>query len=186
MELDVDENGYPTLNQFSEDGFIDCVLKIINRKDSPDYYKFDLRASFDGYVLGFGVEVIKGIKGGFDDDMHLIQDHVYRRGVKFYRTGLESDNLINVLARLYGFSDASGKMISEEEFTGIALHQGEIDMISDPIKIKLFGKDQDDDLVENYYESFFNLDLRNGFVFWNEKDQEYREPLIRGLSAGIA
>lgn len=23
----------------------------------------------------------------------------------------------------------------------------------------------------------------NGFVFWNEKEQEYRTPLIRGLSA---
>ncbi|HAS6505975.1 TPA: hypothetical protein GRR52_24720 [Vibrio parahaemolyticus] len=73
-------------------------------------------------------------------------------------------------------------MSAEETFTGIALHQGEIDMTSEPVKIKLFGKDQDEDLEENYFESFFNLDLKNGFVFWNEKDQEYRLPLIRGLS----
>lgn len=55
-------------------------------------------------------------------------------------------------------------------------------MVSEPIKIKLFGRDQDPDLDENYYESFFHLDLENGFVFWNEKDPDYREPLIRGLS----
>ncbi|EHU4841393.1 hypothetical protein KY951_004500 [Vibrio parahaemolyticus] len=73
-------------------------------------------------------------------------------------------------------------MSAEETFTGIALHQDEIDMASDLVKIKLFGKDQDEDLEENYYESFLNLDLKNGFVFWNEKDQEYRKPLIRGLS----
>lgn len=55
-------------------------------------------------------------------------------------------------------------------------------MDSEEIKIKIFGKDQDSDLDENYHESFFNLDLPNGFVFWNEKDLDYREPLIRGLS----
>ncbi|MCW7755446.1 hypothetical protein OOT00_15830 [Desulfobotulus sp. H1] len=186
MEIEVDEHGFPTLNQFSEDGFVDCVLRITNRQDSQDTYNFDLRASYNGLVLGFGVEIIKGIKGGFDEDMNLIQDHVYIKGIKFYRTGPESDNLITVLASLYGFSDVSAKMTSEERFTGIALHQGEIDMISTPIKMKLFGRDRDDDLEESYNESFFNLDLRNGYVFWNEKDQEYRKPLIRGLSAGMA
>jgi len=33
-----------------------------------------------------------------------------------------------------------------------------------------------------YFESFFNRDLASGFVFWNEKDPDYRTPLIRGLS----
>ena len=55
-------------------------------------------------------------------------------------------------------------------------------MTKEPIKIKIFGKDSENDLENDYYESFFNLDLANGFVFWNEKDEEYREPLIRGLS----
>ena len=73
-------------------------------------------------------------------------------------------------------------MVSEETFTGIALHQGMIDMESEPVKIKIFGNDSDNDIEDDYYESFFNLDLKNGFVFWNEKDQEYREPLIRSLS----
>lgn len=78
--------------------------------------------------------------------------------------------------------EVSLQMIAKEEFTGIVLHQGPINMASDPIKIKIFGRDQDDDLDKNYYESFFNLDLKNGLVFWNEKDQEYRDPLIRALS----
>ena len=183
MELRVNPNGFPILDQFSEEGFIDCVLKITDLEESDDSYKFNLRASYDGADLGFRVEVVKGIKGGFDSEMSLIQDHVYKKGVRFLRTGIESDSLLSVLASLYGFDETSLQMISEETFTGIALHQGEIDMASEPIKIKIFGKDQDEDLEENYYESFFNLDLKNGFVFWNEKDQEYREPLIRGLSA---
>lgn len=75
-------------------------------------------------------------------------------------------------------------MIKTEKFTVIALHQGIIDMESEAIKIKIFGNDEgsDDELEEDYYESFFNLDLANGFVYWNEKDKDYREPLLRGLS----
>lgn len=183
MELRVNENGLPILDQFSEEGFIDCVLKIADLEEREDSYEFNLRASYNGADLGFRVEVVKGMKGGFDSEMSLIQEHVYRNGVKFFRTGLESDSLLRVLASLYGFDEASLQMTNKETFTAIALHQGEIDMGSEPIKIKIFGKDQDEDLEENYYESFFNLDLKNGFVFWNEKDQEYREPLIRGLSA---
>ena len=51
-----------------------------------------------------------------------------------------------------------------------------------PIKIKIFGRDADPVDEDAYYESFFNLDLKNRLVFWNEKDQDYRKPLIQGLS----
>lgn len=183
MEIKVNKNGLPILDQFSEDGFIDCVLKIEGLEETNELYKFNLRASYNDIDLGFRVNIVKGIQAGFDSEMALIQNHVYKNGVKFIRTGSESDALLSVLAGLYGISADSFQMASEETFTGIALHQGAIDMASEPIKIKLFGNDQDEDLDENYYESFFNLDLKNGFVFWNEKDQDYREPLIRGLSA---
>jgi hypothetical protein len=182
MELRVDPQGNPIIEQFSEEGFIDCVLKISDLEETNKSYKFHLAASHDGEVLGMNVEVIKGIKSGFDSETSLIQEHVYKKGVVFRRSGVESDRLITVLAKLYGFKNKVLKMVQEESFTGIALHQGEINMAAEPIKIKIFGKDSEIDLENDYYESFFNLDLVNGFVYWNEKDQEYRGPLIRGLS----
>jgi len=182
MELRVDPQGNPIIEQFSEDGFIDCVLKISNLEETNKNYKFHLAASHEGEVLGMNVEVVKGIKGGFDSETSLIQEHVYKKGVVFRRSGVESDRLIMVLAKLYGFKNKKLKMVQEESFTGIALHQGEINMAAEPIKIKIFGKDSETDLENDYCESFFNIDLANGFVYWNEKDQEYREPLIRGLS----
>ena len=182
MELRVDQQGNPIIEQFSEEGFIDCVLKIRDLEETNNSYKFHLSASHEGKVLGINVEVVKGIKGGFDAETSLIQERVYKKGVIFRRSGIESDRLITVLAKLYGFEKKEIKMVQEESFTGIALHQGEINMASEPIKIKIFGKDSEKDLENDYYESFFNIDLENGLVYWNEKDQEYREPLIRGLS----
>ena len=182
MEIKVDKNGNPILDQFSEEGFIDCTFKIKNLKETPDRYLFHLIASHDSEIVGIDVEVVKGIKSGFDSKLEIIKEHVYYKGVVFLRSGAESDRLITTLSKLYGFKKSSLEMVEKETFTAIALHQDEIDMNSEPIKIKLFGKDSDDDLENNYYESFFNIDLKNGFVFWNEKDQDYRDPLIRGLS----
>ena len=184
MEIKADSEGNPIFNQFSEEGFIDCVFKITDLKETENNYKFHLISSYEGEILGMNVEVIKGIKGGFDSEMSQIQDHVYKKGIRFLKSGKESDRLITTLAKLYGMEEKPRIMVKEETFTGIALYEGDIDMESEAIKIKLFGKDEgeDDELEENYYESFFNLDLANGFVFWNEKDQDYREPLIRGLS----
>ena len=183
MELIVNESGLPILDQFSEEGFVDCVFKIVDLEDGEDTYKFNLRASYCGDDLGFRVEIVKGIKGGFDSEMSLIRENVFKQGVKFFRTGPESDLLLKVLAYLYGISEVADQMTGEEAFTAIALHQGKIDMATESIKIKIFGEDQNEDLEEDYYESYFNLDLKKGLVFWNEKDEDYRESLISGLSA---
>ncbi len=129
-----------------------------------------------------GVAVVKGIQAGMDSKMELINDHVYRKGVVFSRTGPESDRLISALSAMYGAKVTPRQMVQKETFTAIALHQGPIDMTKEPIKLKLFGHDGPTDREDHYYESFFNLDLKNKLVFWNEKDQDYRKPLLRALS----
>jgi len=184
MHIQVDSNGYPFLDQFSEEGFVDCAFKITEFDESPEYFLFKLMASHNGRELGFKVEVLKNIESGFNSEWQLYSDHVYKKGVKFIRSGPESDSLISLLASLYGMEECSRKMTPQETFTCIALHQGELNLRAECVKLKLFGRDSgsDVDLDECYYESFFNLDLENGFVFWNEKDMDYRKPLIQGLT----
>lgn len=182
MSMATDNSGNPILEQFSEDGFVDCVFKISDLVESPDFFNFHLSASSDGAVLGMDVVLRKDIKAGFDSQMHLVKDHVYRGGVAFIRSGIESDKLVARIASLYGLSPARSEMVSKETFTAIALHQEEIDLRTDAVKIKLFGRDGEPFGEEDYYESFFNVNLANGFVNWNEKDQEYRRPLIHGLT----
>jgi hypothetical protein len=85
------------------------------------------------------------------------------------------------MAKRYGHSrSAKARMVGSVTFTGIALHQGSIELETEPVKIKLLSPDED---ANSYNESFFNLDLRNRLVFWNEKDPEYRRPLLKALSA---
>ena len=158
--MNADSHGNPLLDQYSDEGFIDCVLRIADRSETTDHYRLRLQASHAGQIVGMGVDIVKNIQGGFDAEMNLQKAHVYRQGVVFYRTGPESDRLV----------------------TALATHQGALDMQREAVKIKIFGRDAEPFDADDYYESFFNLDLKNGLVFWNEKDQDYRVPLIRALT----
>lgn len=183
QEIELDELGRPLLDQFSEEGFVDCTFRIAEVESDPEHHRLRLVASHEGVAVGLSVVVRRGIRGGFDPDLELIREHVYRPAVEFLRSGPESDELVTALAALYGVPASNLRMVDAISFTGIALHQDDVDMESQPIKIKLFGRDSDEEIErDEYFESFFNLDLASGFVFWNEKDPDYRAPLIRGLS----
>jgi len=179
----LDDLGRPLLDQFSEDGFVDCAFRIAEISSDPGHHRLRLVASHNGAAVGLTAIVRRGICGGFDPDLELIQGHVYRQAVAFLRSGPESDELVSALAALYDQPAQRLRMVDAISFTGIALHQDSVDMETEPIKIKLFGRDSDEEIErDEYFESFFNLDLASGFVFWNEKDPDYRTPLIRGLS----
>jgi hypothetical protein len=99
------------------------------------------------------------------------------------RSGEESDRLVSAIGHLYGAPMRPKRMVREESFTAIALHHGNLDFANECIQLKLFGKDGKPFDEHAYYESFFNVDLRNRLAYWNEKDPDYREPLLRALAA---
>lgn len=182
MNLKVNTSGVPLLDQLSEEGFVNCVFKIENMEETDKSYKFHMSALYDGEFVGMNAEVVRGIDGGLNEDMTLISEHVYRKGIVFRRSGKESDLLLNVLAQLYGLNLKIRKMVEEETFTAIALHQCPIDMVKEDVRIKIFGNDAGDIDEAKYNESFFNVNLQEGYIFWDEKDMDYREPLIRSLT----
>jgi hypothetical protein len=182
MSIQLGRDGHPILDQFSEEGFVDLTFEILDLVEDDSFYRFNVAASFEDQVVGMGVVVQKGMKSGFDGKMDLIRDHVYRGGVRFFRAGERSDHLVAAIAKLYQSTETTIQMIDEERFTAIALHQGAIDWASGPVKLKIFGRDGEPFNEEAYNESFFNVDLPNRLIFWNEKDQDYRVPLLRGIS----
>lgn len=182
MNLQVDPDGNPVIDQLSEEGFVDLTLRIRDLADDGMYYRFHLAASHDGRELGLDVILLKGIESGFDANMDLVKDHVYRQGVRFIRSGIESDRLVSAIGSFYGADPVPRRMVAEESFTAIALHQGDLDFENECVKLKLFGKDGEPFDEDAYYESFFNVDLAGRMVYWNEKDPDYRRPLLRALT----
>ena len=183
MNIVTDRNGNPILDQFSEEGFVDLVFRIQQLRRGTKNYRFTLTAAFGRKTVGLKVTMQRDMKSGFNAKMELLKKHVYRAGVVFQSIGEESDHLLRSIAKLYGVPRYRAHMVAKESFTAIALHQGKIDFEKDPVKLKLFGRDGEPFVEEAYYESFFNVDLANGFAFWNEKDSDYRAALLAGLSA---
>ena len=165
MDIQVDSAGNPILDQFGVEGFVDLTFRITALIDDGQHYHFHLAASHAECPVGMDVVVVRGIQGGFDSKMELVRKHVYRQGVRFLRSGPESDQLISAISELYGSDDSQRRMVSEETFTAIALHQGSLNMDNEPVKLKIFGKDGEPFDEVDYYESFFNVDLPNGFVY---------------------
>jgi hypothetical protein len=178
-----DDQGLPLLDQFSEEGFVDCVFKVSELTYDENFYYFNLLASYKGKKVGLAVKLVKDVAPGFDADMSLIRDHVYHHGVSFRSLGHVSDDLITALNELYGLHVAPLRMAPEETFTMIVLQQQNTDLKLHEVRMKLFGRDSEPFMEDDYYESFFNVDLPHGFVAWNEKDPDYRAPLIRALNA---
>lgn len=183
MSIQLGRDEYPILDQFSEEGFVDLTFEIFDLVEDDSFYRFNVAASFEDQIVGMGVVVQKGIKAGFDANMDLIRDHVYREGVRFFSMGERSDRLVAAISKLYGSDEINTRMIEEVRFTAIALHQGEMDLAFEPVKLKIFGRDGEPFDEEFYYESFFNVDLPHRLIFWNEKDPDYRISLLRGISA---
>jgi len=179
----LDEKGLPILNQFSDDGFVDCIFRLDGLKADENFYYFNLFSSHQDRKVGFAVKLLKTVGPGFDQDMNLIKNHVYYEGVSFRSLGQVSDDLINALAELYGLGTGGLRMVPEESFTMIALQQAATDLAKNSVKMKLFGRDGTPLVEDDYYESFLNVDLPGGFVSWNEKDPDYRAPLIKALGA---
>ncbi len=183
MDLKLGDNGFPVIDQHSEEDFVDLTFKITMLTDDGNHYRLHLAASHENSELGLDVVLVKGIKSGFDGNMELIKDHVYRFGVRFLRSGIESDRLIAAIGKFYSAVNTPQKMVPEESFTAIALHQGDLDFENDFVKLKLFGRDGDPFDEDAYYESFFNVDLANRMIYWNEKDPDYRQPLLAALTS---
>lgn len=174
-------NRYPNLGQPDDDGFVNLTFKIADLAEDDQFYRFRLVALHNAQEVGMDVVMLKGMRAGFDHNVDLIHDHVYHDGVRFVRSGVESDRLIVAIQQLYEEHSEVDRMVEEERFTAIVLEQGELDFAVDCVRMKLFGKDQEPFDEHAYFESFFQIDLANRMAFWNEKDLDYRAPLLRAM-----
>lgn len=178
-----DKNGLPVLDQFSEEGFVDCVFRIENLVRDGEHFVFELRSSYRNEAVGVRARLKAEIDPGIDAEMNLIKEHVYWRGLEISSLGPDSDRFVAVLASLYGAESTPEAMVQAETFTVIALQQNGTDLESEQVRLKIFGKDGTEDAEDDYYEAFFNVDLPGGLVYWNEKDESYRKPMLKALAA---
>ena len=174
--MEIGRSGLPVLDQFSEEGFVDCVFFIGQSGVRGDRLLFELRAECDGDIVGVDVEMVAAPGPGFDAEMQVFSHHVYADGFVVHPVGAASDRFVAALARRFGLATGPRRMAAVS-FNAMVLQQQVVSPEVGSVRLRLWRGDGRD-----YYEGLFTLDLPHGRAFWKEKDTDHREALLRALA----
>jgi len=169
---------YPEVVVNEEDGFVDLSFTISNAKKlDSDSFEIAVKGNLNGEKLGFFIELQPS---WYSQVVEGVDEPFYWGEALFKNVGSESEAFLESLAGLYG-ATVSNITIPDYVYAkvvGLACNPGKIDV--SPCKMKFFfNSDGAEDL---YSEVFINVDLSEKTLEFNEKDTEYRAPLLRSLS----
>ena len=169
----------PEITSESEEGFHDLVFAIEDHKKLPDGSQTILASGmYKGRKVSLEIDLGAGWRSSpLDADVPLT---TYQGSVSYRSVGAESDLLLHALDEIYETKQAPQAMKKATEFTAISLGGDPTDLAKEPVKIKLFFESNAED---QYAELFTNIDLKARKLYINEKDEEYRAPIVRALRA---
>ena len=169
----------PEITSESEEGFHDLVFAIEDHKKLPDGSQTILGSGmYKGRKVSLEIYLGAGWRSGqLDAEVPLT---TYRGSVSYRSVGAESDLLLHVIDEIYGTKQSPQAMNKATEFTAISLGGDPRNLAKEPTKIKLFFESNAED---QYAELFTNIDLKARKLYINEKDEEYRAPIVRALRA---
>ena len=168
----------PEITSESEEGFHDLVFALAS-DSGPSESGQTLRAAgiHEGSTVGFQIRLGPAWKQGKIAEVNLV---TYQGTVVLASLGGESDAFARVLDRLYGTKLAPAGMNAQTTFTALSLEGNPGNLAAGPVKLKLFFEPDEED---RYAEAFLNIDAEKSRISFNEKDEEYRMPLVRALGA---
>src|SRR5262245_6669631 len=183
-----DLHGAVEITSETEADFHDFVFLIsAAEKEADGSQVFRAAGRHEGHTVGLQV-----VLGTTWKQVSLGSDlpNTFQGFVEFRSVGVESDNLLEIMDRLYGTGLRPPGMKASTIFTAICLEGDPRDPGLGVVKIKLFfesetepkaGPEAEED-DERYAELFTNIDVRAGKLYVNEKDQDYRKPVILALA----
>lgn len=171
----------PEIASESEGEFQDLVFAISAHTRNPNGSQTVVAsAEVGGEPVEVAFEISPSWKGGALKGAGFTS---FQGTVGLRSLGRLSDRLVQAMDRLYKTNLAPGGMQALTTFTGISLEGNPTEPEAGPVKIKLFFESENE---ERYAELYLNIDLKASRVYLNEKDPEYRKPVIRALSASSA
>ena len=177
--MEIGRTGLPVLDQFSEEGFVDCVFFVGHSGVRDGRLLFELRAECDGDIVGLDVDMVAAPGPGFDAAMQVFQHHVYPEGFVVHSVGAPSDRFVAALAKRYGLDSGAPATMGTAAFTATLPQQHVVAPELGAIRLRLTRGDGDD-----RYEGLFTLDIPHGRAFWTERDTDDRRALLKALAGG--
>lgn len=165
----------PEITSEQEEDFVDLVFGVPRLSVKNNSQSVAVAGTLNGKSVGFTLELCPHWKAG-----RIGKIPSYSGTVRITSTGEESDFFIQSLATLYGVESIASRMATTVEFAAISLKGNPSNLSNGPVKLKLFFEPEN---ADGYAEAYANFDLAERKFYFNEKDQEYRSPILRALSA---
>lgn len=169
---------YPLASLDKEEGFIDISLSISKHEKLPDgSRRVVIKNKLNKHKISFLLELLPEWKINPTENTDVT---FYWGNANIRSIGAESDAFINQVAKLYGIEGSAKQFRKNIPAQVVGLANDPTKMDSMPIKMKFFFSPDEDETL--YSEVFINIDLKNKTLEFNEKDPEYRLPLVRSIT----
>jgi len=159
------------------EGWIDIFLKITEDTKTDTSHIYIVKGLYKDKIVGLKIEVNSNIGAGIVNDELDGENGFVSNAVRLNSIGQESDELVKALAELYG--QPTNKSFTKQVIstTAFSLNEKNVNLDNkDYYKLKLFFAEDNEDL---YSEIYLNINTRKQEIEIHEKDEEYREPLIK-------
>ncbi|WP_299675758.1 hypothetical protein [uncultured Tenacibaculum sp.] len=161
-------------NLQSTEGFIDIPLSITDRQEANTYFEYTVSAILNKEKIGITIRLKKDIPPGFVNGEP--KNMFLKEGIQFVSKGKESDALLQFLSDKYELNNTNLVLKDTQTFTCANLNQEPPNYHDNKSRFKIFLENEED-----HAELFVNFDFAKNRVYFNEKDFDYREPLIKLL-----
>jgi hypothetical protein len=126
--------------------------------------------------VGIEVKLSASWKGGKQSKQPVLS---MRSGTVVLRSlGEKSDMLLKALEEIYGGNLSPARMAPQIELSAISLDGDPGNLEGGPAMIKLFNEAE-----EGYAEPFLNVSVQTKRIQLREKDSDYLEAIVKGLTA---
>lgn len=177
---------FSNLEHFDDgsDPWCDLIFEVreVKRAWFSDRTTIRFAAQVFGTPVGFSAAISKRdwkcVRAQDDDSVPF-----WWGKVKLYSCGQESDHLVNAM-QAYCNLEIGGNFPREIECQAVSLEGNPTDLNSARLRTKLFF-DDGSEVEDRYAELFFHIDLPAKRGALNEKDPDYREPLMDWLSGSF-
>jgi hypothetical protein len=166
-----------TSRMHPEEGFFDIFLTIVSDIKTDTTHIYIAKGLYKNKTIGIQFEVKSTIGAGLVGGQINKECGFVEKGVRVKSIGQESDEFVKAISEIYKFPTTktfSKQIISTTVF---ALNDKPADLTKkNNYKFKLFFAEDDENL---YSEIYLNLNLKEGEIELSEKDEAYRQPLIK-------
>lgn len=146
---------------------------------SNGFWNLLCKAKYHGDTVGLRIYILDGIEPGILET-ELDNSKFVSKGVTIESIGTESNKLIEIISKLYGVSLSKIFTSDSLQYTIFPLNKVKADLEKGRYHFKLFYDDENEKGL--YSELYLNPNFPNGTIEINEKDEAYRENIVKSMT----